>query len=570
MLKNLFYFHYQIRNLKLIIDGRFLSSFSANGLAPAVILYLAYPYIEINILVSWVLTHTVFLFTRLYLSNQLKNFISSCQHTKTTLYFHLLLIIIFLTGLLNPYLIWVALTHGIPSLNFVMLSIVIVILSAGSISTTVGIFKVYVTFILLSMIPLIGMVFYNGGEVFYIYGAILILFTLVILKAGHKQYLILEEISTFKETFETIYEKSHDAITLMKNNRFYDCNPATLKMFQYNSKEEFLNMHMLKYMPKYQKDGSLSLKKILQLSRKTYRDGYSSFEWLFQRKDGSELWCEIVLTKIIIGRETLIHGAYRDISERKELEKKQEIFQVLLKQQVEEEVAKNREKDKALIQQNRLAQMGEMISMIAHQWRQPLSAISAASGSIAFKAKRKKLNDDLAIELSGKISQYVQHLSATIEDFRNFFKDKKVKENSSLEQLVIESLNIVAHSLESKKITLITEFKNSMEIETYVNEVKQVLLNIIKNAEDILIENDISNPIISISVDANKVFISDNAGGIDEKIIEKIFEPYFSTKSEKDGTGLGLYMSKTIIEQHCKGKLSVENTEEGALFSIEL
>jgi len=571
MLKKLLFFDYQIRNLKLIVDGRFLSSLSANGLAPSVILYLSYNYIELSILFLSMTIHIIFLFTRLFLSSRLNYFLASKMHTQIRLYFHLLLIIVFSTGLLNPFLIWLALINGIPLLNFVMLSIVIVTLSAGSISTTVGIFKVYVTFISLSMLPLISMVFYYGdSEIFYIYGGILTLFTLAILKAGYKQHLILQEISSFKETFETIYEKSHDAITLMKNNRLYSCNPATLKMFQYDSKEELLNSHMLEYMPMYQIDGSLSLKKTLQLAKETYKNGYSSFEWLFNRKDGSELWCEIVLTKIIIDGEIVIHGSYRDISNRKELEKKQVEFQVLLKKQVQEEVQKNREKDRTLLQQSRLAQMGEMISMIAHQWRQPLSAISAASGSISLKAKREKLDNNIAIELSGKISQYSQHLSATIEDFRNFFKDKKTKEKTSLEQLVLKSLNIVAHSLENKQISLITEFKNKIEIETYANEVQQVLLNIIKNAEDILIEKNIEKPQITIKVDSMTITISDNAGGIDELIIEKIFEPYFSTKTEKDGTGLGLYMSKTIIEQHCKGKLSATNTEEGALFSIEL
>ena len=571
MLNNLLFFDYQIRNLKLIVDGRFLSSISANGLAPSVIMYLSYPYIEISILFFWMSIHIVFLFTRLFLSNQLKHLLISKVHTKIRLYFHLLLVIVFITGLLNPFLIWLALINGIPLLNFVMLSIVIVTLSAGSISTTVGIFKVYVTFILLSMIPLISMVFYYGdSEIFYIYGGILTIFTLAILKAGYKQHLILQEISSFKETFETIYEKSHDAITLMKNNRLYSCNPATLKMFQYDSKEELLNTHMLNYMPMYQTDGSLSLKKTFQLAQETYKNGYSSFEWLFKRKDGSPLWCEIVLTKIIIEGEIVIHGSYRDISNRKELEKKQVEFQVLLKKQVQEEVEKNREKDKALLQQSRLAQMGEMISMIAHQWRQPLTAISAASGSISLKAKREKLDKNIAIELSEKISQYAQHLSATIEDFRNFFKDKKTKEKTSLEEIVIKSLNIVTHSLENKTIFITTEFKNRTEIETYANEVQQVLLNIIKNAEDILIEKNIENPQISISVDSKSIRISDNAGGVDETIIDKIFEPYFSTKTEKDGTGLGLYMSKIIIEQHCKGKLSIINTDKGALFSIEL
>jgi PAS domain S-box-containing protein len=570
MFKNIFSFNYQLKNLQFIIDGRYFSSLSANGLAPAVILYLSYPYIETNILFIWVFLHATFLVSRLYISSKLQKFILLKSYKEVKFYFNLLLSIVFSTGLLNPFLICLALINGIPPLDFVMISIVVITLSAGSIATTVSIFKVYVIFILLSMLPLIGIVIYHGEEIFYIYGIILTIFTFVILKAGYRQHQTLEEVSSFKETFETIYQKSHDTITLMKNNRLYDCNPAALKMFGYETKEELINAHLLDYMPMYQEDGSLSFKKLLQNLHQTKREGFSSFEWLFTKKDGSPLWCEIVFTKIMIDGEVILHGVYRDINERKEFEQKQKRFQITLKEQVAQEVAKNREKDKALMQQNRLAQMGEMISMIAHQWRQPLSAISAASGSIVLKAKRERLSNDLAIELSGKISQYSQHLSETIEDFRNFFKEKKVKEKASLEQLVQESLSIVIHSLESKKIKLITEFSNKVEIETYTNEVKQVLLNIIKNAEDVLIEKSISNPIIYVSVNGTNVSVSDNAGGIDISILEKIFEPYFSTKKEKDGTGLGLYMSKTIIEQHCKGKLSVKNRENGAEFTIEL
>jgi hypothetical protein len=143
--------------------------------------------------------HGLLLFSRLYISSKLDYFIASKSHTKKIkIYFNLLLSTVFTTALLNPFLIFLALINGIPPLNFVMLSIVIVTLSAGSIATIVSIFKVYVVFILLSMIPLISMVFYYGGEIFYMYGAVLILFTIVILKAGHKQYLTLEDVSSFR------------------------------------------------------------------------------------------------------------------------------------------------------------------------------------------------------------------------------------------------------------------------------------------------------------------------------------------------------------------------------------
>ena len=223
-----------------------------------------------------------------------------------------------------------------------------------------------------------------------------------------------------------------------------------------------------------------------------------------------------------------------------------------------------------LVQQNRLAQMGEMISMIAHQWRQPLSAISATSGSITLKAKLGKLNKENAIELSTSITDYAQHLSSTIDDFRNFFKEKKHKESVSLKEIVNATLAIVKMSLEKSNIDMVTNLTSDKEIQIYANELKQVVLNIIKNAQDALIEQNIQNPKIEIYADDTTIIISDNAGGVPEAIIDKIFEPYYSTKMKKDGTGLGLYMSKIIIEEHCGGKLSVANDKNGAVFTIKL
>jgi PAS domain S-box-containing protein len=223
-----------------------------------------------------------------------------------------------------------------------------------------------------------------------------------------------------------------------------------------------------------------------------------------------------------------------------------------------------------LVQQSRLAQMGEMLSMIAHQWRQPLSAISATSGSISLKARRDGLDKDTVMELANSITKYAQHLSSTIDDFRNFFKDNKEKDTISLKEVVEATLHIVNMSLENANIKINLDLVSDKEIQTYANELKQVILNIIKNAQDVLVDKEIQNPQIDIYADNTTIVIRDNAGGIPKEIIDKIFDPYFSTKTKKDGTGLGLYMSKIIIEEHCGGKISVYNGDNGAVFKIEL
>lgn len=228
---------------------------------------------------------------------------------------------------------------------------------------------------------------------------------------------------------------------------------------------------------------------------------------------------------------------------------------------------------KAVIQ-SRLALMGELLSMIAHQWRQPLAAISATSSAIGLKAKLGVLDDDTAAQMGDQITSYVQHLSETIDDFRNFYRTTKEKKQTTYEEIIDSVLAIIHTSIESKKIDLITDFQCNKSIYSYPNEIKQVVLNLIKNSEDILVEKNIENPYIKIETRITDDFyilaVSDNGGGIPANIIDHIFEAYYSTKTHKDGTGLGLYMSKTMIEEHCGGVLYVQNTKDGALFEIRL
>ena len=244
-------------------------------------------------------------------------------------------------------------------------------------------------------------------------------------------------------------------------------------------------------------------------------------------------------------------------------------FNVTLQKRIEEEVEKNREKDRQILEQSRLAQLGEMLGMIAHQWRQPLSAISAASITLNMKAQMDMLEKQSTIEIADKIADLIQHLSKTIDDFRDFFKNTKEKKEITYHELINTTLEIVEASLKNKNIDVIIEEESQEVFQTYANELKQVLLNLIKNAEDILLEKKVEKPYIKIITQGNRLKVYDNGGGIPEDIIDKIFDPYFSTKS-LNGTGLGLYMSKTIIEEHCQGKLSVKNEKDGAVFTIEL
>ena len=255
---------------------------------------------------------------------------------------------------------------------------------------------------------------------------------------------------------------------------------------------------------------------------------------------------------------------------QKRLNKKIQQLNIELEERVKEAIEETQKKEQLLRQQSRFAQMGEMISMIAHQWRQPLAAISSTSASINLKTKLNKLDKDTALELSNKISNYSQHLSSTINDFREFFRENKEKKDTTYDELIQSVLRIIETSIINKNIILNKEFDSETIFSTYPNELKQVILNLIKNAEDALLDKNIENPQITIKTHKEVLTISDNAGGVSEDIIDKIFDPYFSTKTKKDGTGLGLYMSKTIIEEHCSGSLTLVNDQYGAQFKIVL
>ena len=235
-------------------------------------------------------------------------------------------------------------------------------------------------------------------------------------------------------------------------------------------------------------------------------------------------------------------------------------------------------RDNQLLIQSRLAQMGEMISMIAHQWRQPLGAISATSinlkieielGLLSGEKNEEELKEYLIEELS-TIELYTQSLSATIDDFRNFYKSNKNFTNSSIDTVLEKAFKIIQISLENDKINLIYESNSNKKINILDGEFMQVILNILKNSQDNFLEKNTENPTIKIITYDYSIEICDNGGGIPENTIDKIFDPYYSTKDEKNGTGLGLYMSKIIIEDHHHGKIKAENTDDGVCFKIEM
>jgi len=241
---------------------------------------------------------------------------------------------------------------------------------------------------------------------------------------------------------------------------------------------------------------------------------------------------------------------------------------------VKEAIRENSQKEQMLIQQSRLAAMGEMIGNIAHQWRQPLNALGLVVQNIYYTYESGNLDQAYLERSMNKSKKLTSLMSKTIDDFRNFFRPDKLKEVFSLSERVMSVSELISASYKNHNIIIETDLDDKLYSLGYPNEFSQVLLNLLTNAKDALIEKNISNPTVWIRSfeDNDRVVleIEDNAGGIEEGIIKKIFEPYFTTKDKAIGTGIGLYMSKMIIENNMGGAIGVYNGKNGAIFRIEL
>ncbi len=243
-----------------------------------------------------------------------------------------------------------------------------------------------------------------------------------------------------------------------------------------------------------------------------------------------------------------------------------------LEERVREEVRKNEEKQKMLFWQSRFASLGQMMANIAHQWRQPLTELTLA----LFNMKRAafKRDDEQLEAIYDEAKTMIQNMSQTIEDFINFFRPDKPKEPFEIAKGLEESMQILHKTLEKEHIEIDMSIDTSLKAVGVSNELSQVIINLLQNAKDAFIENDVRERKISLKVsrdgDFARIIVADNAGGIEESALERIFEPYFTTKHTAKGTGLGLFMSKMIIEKGLSGSIEASNCGDGACFVIEI
>lgn len=234
------------------------------------------------------------------------------------------------------------------------------------------------------------------------------------------------------------------------------------------------------------------------------------------------------------------------------------------------------EQQMKLIHQSKMASLGEMIGHIAHQWRQPLSTISISASGLKLKNELKSIEENDIPVYCDSIVKNVNYLSETINTFRNFLKEQKEQKEVIIQNRIDMALDIVSNTLKDNNIELVKKINYDKPIykNIILGELSQVIINIITNAKDALIDRQIESPYIKIDLFLKEqniiITIEDNAGGIPIDIRENIFEPYFTTKHESLGTGLGLYMSYNIVTKSLNGDIYVKNTDNGAKFYISL
>ncbi len=256
------------------------------------------------------------------------------------------------------------------------------------------------------------------------------------------------------------------------------------------------------------------------------------------------------------------------------LKRKIQELNLSLEERIREEIQKQKEKDEIILQQTKVTAMGEMARNIAHQWRQPLNATALILQDIYVSYEDGELDLEYIQRSEKDAMKQIQFMSQTIDSFRTLFESSEGVNEFNLEVTINKTMNFLNASMQSHSIQIKKNLIDDIIVCGSPDEFSQVVLNILNNAKDALIEKNILNAKIEIDVSKDEnsttIIFKDNAGGIDKEIIDKIFEPYFTTRDQGKGVGMGLYMSKVIVEKNMKGKLLVTNSDEGAEFKIVL
>lgn len=365
------------------------------------------------------------------------------------------------------------------------------------------------------------------------------------------------------QELRTVLDNAQIGVAYLRDGRFSWINRHMAQMFGYSVEE--LNHESVSILFGEDEQASSAVCDESELWGPGVSRVYER-ERQMKRSSGEIFWCH--LRGVAIDPENPLGGSIwiiLDIDKLKKTERWLKTLNESLAQRVDEETRKSLEKERLLIQQGRNAAMGEMIGNIAHQWRQPLSTLGLVVQNIHLDYRERSLDDDALDKYIDTAKQAIQRMSSTIDDFRDFFRPSRVKECFSLHRSIRESIQLLEAMLKNNGIVIGLDGDPGLQAVGHPNEFSQVILNFVVNAKDALVERKVPKGRIDIELAVSGasgiVTIRDNAGGIAEDQLDKIFDPYFTTKAS--GTGIGLYMCKTIIEQHMDGIISCRNLFDG-------
>lgn len=393
----------------------------------------------------------------------------------------------------------------------------------------------------------------DNTVIWQVFGVFFILFSIVFAFLL-KQTRLKKEINEQKETFEKLYLKSSDSVLLIENNIFIDCNEATLAMLGYDTKEQLFGLNPSAISPQYQPDGRLSSEKAKEMMDIATKNCSHKFEWVHKKSNDEEFWVEVALTTIKLANKNIIHVLWRNIDERKKLE----------------------HQSKLLAHQSKKAALGRLISLIAHQWRQPLSMINGITSQSYHDLGNQNIERGEIKTKLLQIENITGDLSRAINKIHDFYVyDEDTNEaGTTIKEIIDECIEILYPSFSnSLQPHLIINEIDEIKISGYTYGVHQIILTLLTNCEEIFALRNIVNPLITIDLFKENGFsyitVKDNGGGIEKEIEEKIFEPFVSSKNRTNRIrGLGLSIAKDIVENHLKGTIQASNLEEGAIFTI--
>jgi PAS domain S-box-containing protein len=387
-----------------------------------------------------------------------------------------------------------------------------------------------------------------------------------------------ERIKASEDRFRKVFNSTYDAIFLHDaHGIILDVNDKMLELYGVRRDEAASFSIERDYSSR-----DNPLEKLPEFWRDVLAGDKRFFEWKARRPgDGSEFYVEIYLRRITLADRHVILANVRDISERKRvlaaLAARQEEISTLnrdLANRVRQETEKNRQKDLLLLNQTRLAAMGEMIGNIAHQWRQPLNALSILLANLRFDYETTCEHPETLLASHRQADEILRKMSSTIDDFRNFFRPDKQRAPFTVVEAIGDALLLIEASLARHNVGLRFIARHNPRVMGFRGEFSQVILNVLSNAKDAILEHKPPRGLITIRVMARLgravVHIRDNGGGIPPDVMERIFDPYFTTKNDRGGTGLGLYMSKTIINDHMHGTLNAGNVGDGTRIIIRI